>query len=346
MNGGTCIDGVDNFTCSCPPNLTGTLCECVIISDDHIDCEYVSPTPLYNTTTTLLSTIAEKTTEVVSTIPWITYNNTSSYDLTSQSEPWTTSAMVDFTSTTEITSHTVGEKTSKQVTTTISYSSTSEIEETTTTSTTEFFTLEPQTQKTISSEDSKTESTCKETCDKATELTTITTSSELEMTLLNNQTSVPVTHPTKVTIESQNQTTDVTTAISSKSTTKSTIEDVTTPTTGPDYKIDTTEKMFTDIPTEYSLTDASPTYTSESVETTTLFDKTTHVYTTVQSDCTDAVCNNRGSCANTIHGIRVSKDLHSFYKTSGVMISDCKTILNRFMLFQVSLLIQLWRKIL
>ncbi|KPJ11925.1 Protein eyes shut [Papilio machaon] len=303
MNGGTCIDGVDNFTCSCPPNLTGTLCECLIINEDHIDCEYVSPTPLYNTTTALVHTTnAEKiTTEVTSTIATTT-NNYTSNELTSQSEPWTTSTMFDFTSTTEAVSQTVSEKISREETTTLSYASPSETEETTT-STTEVFTLEQQTQKTISVEDSKTESSCKENCDKLTAPTTLTTSSEFETTLLNNQTtSIAVTYPTKVTIEFQNQTsTELTTTLTStESTTKTTIEDVTIT----DHKIDTTEKMFTDVPTEYSSTDTSPTYTSESVETTTYFDKTTQVYTTVQSECSDAVCNNRGSCANTIHGIR------------------------------------------
>ncbi|KPI93957.1 Protein eyes shut [Papilio xuthus] len=299
MNGGTCIDGVDNFTCSCPPNLTGTLCECLIINEDHIDCEYVSPTTLYNITASVHTTNTENiTTEVISTVP-TTINNTSN-DLTSQSEPWTTT-IVDFTSSTEAISQTIGEKTSRQETTTLSYSNTSEIEETTT-STTEVFTLVPQTQKTISSEDFKTESTCKDTCDKVPEHT-LTTFTELETTLFNNQTSIAVTYPTKVTTESQNQTTtEITTLTSTESTTKITIEDITIPTTISN-KIDTTEKMFTDVPTEYSSTDASA-YTTESVETTTLFDNTTHVYTTVQSECTDSICNNHGSCANTIHGIR------------------------------------------
>ncbi|KAK9747245.1 hypothetical protein QE152_g5481 [Popillia japonica] len=44
MNGGTCIDGVDNFTCSCPPNLTGVLCECLILDDKNLDCTYIRPT--------------------------------------------------------------------------------------------------------------------------------------------------------------------------------------------------------------------------------------------------------------------------------------------------------------
>lgn len=44
LNGGTCIDGVDNFTCSCPLKLTGVLCECLILENNEFDCSYISPT--------------------------------------------------------------------------------------------------------------------------------------------------------------------------------------------------------------------------------------------------------------------------------------------------------------
>ncbi|XP_039278690.1 protein eyes shut [Nilaparvata lugens] len=44
-NGGTCIDGVDNYTCSCPPSLTGRHCECLILDNGHLDCTYVVTTP-------------------------------------------------------------------------------------------------------------------------------------------------------------------------------------------------------------------------------------------------------------------------------------------------------------
>ncbi|KAM7353986.1 eyes shut isoform 2-T8 [Cochliomyia hominivorax] len=43
MNGGVCIDGVDTFSCSCPPLLTGMLCECLMIGDDSLDCNYTAP---------------------------------------------------------------------------------------------------------------------------------------------------------------------------------------------------------------------------------------------------------------------------------------------------------------
>lgn len=43
VNGGTCVDGVDMFTCSCPAHLTGDRCECLIINEDELDCSYVAP---------------------------------------------------------------------------------------------------------------------------------------------------------------------------------------------------------------------------------------------------------------------------------------------------------------
>ena len=33
MNGGTCIDGVDSFMCSCPPNAEGDLCHCLLTAN-------------------------------------------------------------------------------------------------------------------------------------------------------------------------------------------------------------------------------------------------------------------------------------------------------------------------
>ncbi|PSN38460.1 hypothetical protein C0J52_15614 [Blattella germanica] len=60
MNGGTCLDGVDNFTCSCPPNLTGQFCECLIIGPGELNCSYIMPS-----TTTLLPSISSETSSSV-----------------------------------------------------------------------------------------------------------------------------------------------------------------------------------------------------------------------------------------------------------------------------------------
>nr|XP_022918881.1 protein eyes shut [Onthophagus taurus]XP_022918882.1 protein eyes shut [Onthophagus taurus]XP_022918883.1 protein eyes shut [Onthophagus taurus] len=51
MNGGSCIDGIDTFTCSCPPKLTGLYCECLILEDNSLDCTYIKPTIIDFTTT-------------------------------------------------------------------------------------------------------------------------------------------------------------------------------------------------------------------------------------------------------------------------------------------------------
>lgn len=44
MNGGVCIDGIDDFTCSCPPGLTGRLCECLVQANNEMDCNYTATT--------------------------------------------------------------------------------------------------------------------------------------------------------------------------------------------------------------------------------------------------------------------------------------------------------------
>lgn len=77
MNGGTCIDGVDDFTCSCPPQLTGLLCECLILDEEdqgaeggsNLNCNYTrndSTTDQMDTTTAHATTLGGdnyKTTE-------------------------------------------------------------------------------------------------------------------------------------------------------------------------------------------------------------------------------------------------------------------------------------------
>ncbi|CAG5056620.1 unnamed protein product [Parnassius apollo] len=316
MNGGTCIDGVDNFTCSCPPNLTGSLCECLILDDNNYDCEYVSPTPLFKTTSPIfLTTLTEEmiTDITVTTLPTIYTNATSKYSTsmsTVASEPeFSTFPATDFTSTTEVasfsTATSISEKTTRQETTVLTYTTTPESEETTT-MTTEIATLETQTQKTIRPDDSKTDVPLenKDNNEIVTDSTTpFTSSEELETTLWGNQTTMKelTPYPINVTIYSDRQTgaevTTLTTELSTKTTLVGTILT---------QKIDTTtEKMFTDVPTEYFATDASTSFiTTDAVETTTNFDKTTQIYTTIPSDCTDYFCNNHGSCANTVHGIK------------------------------------------
>lgn len=62
MNGGVCIDGVDTFSCSCPPLLTGMLCECLMVGEESLDCNYTAPaTPPPTRRTTTTSTVAPPT---------------------------------------------------------------------------------------------------------------------------------------------------------------------------------------------------------------------------------------------------------------------------------------------
>lgn len=49
LNGGTCIDGVDSYTCSCPSKVTGPNCECYVHTDGEYDC--ITTLSPYNTTT-------------------------------------------------------------------------------------------------------------------------------------------------------------------------------------------------------------------------------------------------------------------------------------------------------
>lgn len=72
LNGGTCIDGIDNFTCSCPPRLTGVLCECLIFPNNTLDCTYIQLTiteyPVFSTTlmtTVPLKPVTESTTQTI-----------------------------------------------------------------------------------------------------------------------------------------------------------------------------------------------------------------------------------------------------------------------------------------
>lgn len=368
MNGGSCIDGVDNFTCSCPPNFTGALCECLILDENNYDCEYVSPTAIYKTTSTaFFTTLTEKqTTDIAPTTTLTIYDSKTSKDVTSTTKFYSsTLPTTEYMSTTELTlPMTSGDRITKSETITSIITTnfeettaptakhddttTTKPEDITVTTITDVMTIQPQTPATISSHDSKTESTstCKETCNEVTEATTQTSSlGDLQTTLWSNYTTLVdfSSYPTKITSSVNNKTElDTTTLTSTQTTTR--IAEETTIT----EKIDTTEKMFTDVPTELASTDTTTIYTTtEAFETTTLIDKTTHTYTTIQSECTDSICHNHGSCANTIHGIRVSTDSYGLrYTFFNLMLNKIKALLNRFVLFQVSLLVQLWRKVL
>lgn len=88
MNGGTCIDGVDNFTCSCPPMLTGMLCECLILDDGDYDCEYVSPS---TTSENLINTtLAYERTSSASSMHETDYTTIATADINTSTDSYST----------------------------------------------------------------------------------------------------------------------------------------------------------------------------------------------------------------------------------------------------------------
>ncbi|KAI5632808.1 EGF-like domain-containing protein [Phthorimaea operculella] len=320
MNGGTCIDGVDNFTCSCPPKLTGSLCECLVLDDGSHDCEYVSPTPYPDLSSTSI-TIADDftTTEAVTYVPGFnetTLKTTTKYEGT---ESWTgtTFSGLITTSATETGSEGITDQ-SEVVTDTED----TNVPKTTTgkgeiTESTETVTSERAT---IESGDSKVETTTagtqsgEQTTESTTKLTPVdvetTTNMVTEGVKTTTEDSSETTLPTLPPIIDTGTTTSESSIATTQSTsTTSTAVDITT------SKMDTTtEKMFTDTPTEHAVTDLpSPSAIPETPDTTAVspgittvspgFDNTTSSYTTIQSECTDSICNNRGTCINTPHGI-------------------------------------------
>ncbi|CAB3249782.1 unnamed protein product [Arctia plantaginis] len=304
LNGGTCVDGVDNFTCSCPPMLTGPLCECLILGDERYDCEYVSPTPLTNFTLSVLTTLQGETTthttintEISST--YTTYNDTTASITT----------VGDFTSMTTITtsSQTNIDTTTKSSESTIKETElTSTATETVTTSeaTTKAEMVEPtekeETRPTIESENAKTEATteCSGTCNE-TVTKAPTTVTEVTVGSTNTTKSLPTDEVTEEIATSS------TTSSTPSNTTPGMVTEITITS-----KVDvSTDQMFTDVPTDQPVTDYPVTIptvfttTTEVIEVTSETERETP-YTTVQSECTDSICNDHGSCINTPHGIR------------------------------------------
>lgn len=95
MNGGVCIDGIDDFTCSCPPQLTGRLCECLIIDTDDLDCNYTAPTTIATYVSTAGAEDFTTESETTFTVPISTATAASG-----KPKPTTQSAESDFRTTT------------------------------------------------------------------------------------------------------------------------------------------------------------------------------------------------------------------------------------------------------
>ncbi|KOB77926.1 Crumbs, partial [Operophtera brumata] len=272
LNGGTCIDGVDNFTCSCPPKLTGPLCDCLILDDGTYDCEYIAPRPTQSVLTTII--FENTTTDVITTfIANDTIARTSVTSVTDQETP-----NGDTIITTELI------ETTTEMTTTVE----SNTETVVTDIATSKVVTEEITKVTIESDNAQKETT--------TEISTITSP------LITEGTTTEITM--KEVTELVNTITSTEESITAIDTTMNEVTaEVTSTPSG-----DSTDKMFTDTPTEHS-TDlvTPPTFTTtEVMEVTTETQTGTHGYTTVQSECTDSYCNNHGTCLNSPHGIRIT----------------------------------------
>lgn len=344
MNGGTCIDGVDNFTCSCPPKLTGALCECLILDDDSYDCEYVSPTlqPEYNRTTKFMTLYTDSTTVgSVTTIDY-TKNNTStstsavsileSSTLITSSETSTVITSVPITAetiSTEISTITNMSKTDEtDIITTTTGITTVETETTTKINLTTEIPTSLIAQETLEIDNSKTETTteCVDSCVKcnastinlppgiSTVLPTDTSSNiaiitkpTTESTSLVEETSTTfptTTTPNKKTTETES-TTKTLTETTAKSSSETTVAaEINTVTSSPEDDVHT-DKMFTDSPVDVTDYVTSTALSTEAMETRPGLD-TTQTYPTIHSECTDFLCNNHGTCINGLHGVRVS----------------------------------------
>lgn len=79
-NGGLCIDGVDSFYCSCPPSMTGLLCECYI-SDYNLECGGTFNSVSVASQFTTMYSVLEHNFEINKTqTPQITYSQTTDDD--------------------------------------------------------------------------------------------------------------------------------------------------------------------------------------------------------------------------------------------------------------------------
>ncbi|GBP38063.1 Protein eyes shut [Eumeta japonica] len=300
MNGGTCIDGVDTFTCSCPPRLTGALCECLILEDEELDCQYVSPTPLLTTTNDTSVTFIydhSSTTESPSGTDFtvLTINKTT----TPEGAYVTTSLDKESTTATETTITVVVEETTKGTTdaTIVSVSGVTS-RETESKITTE---TEVPSKITFDSENSMKETTteCRDTCREPSTVVTTKIPPPVDgvtatvITLLTTEKDKFITEATTPESEVEPRTAHENNA----STALATLEVDTT-----------TEKLFTDSPIGEVTSDLTtlPTFTTaEMLNVTTPYDTTIFPFTTTLPECSDSMCNNRGKCTNTAHGVRI-----------------------------------------
>ncbi|XP_023954756.1 protein eyes shut [Bicyclus anynana] len=315
MNGGTCIDGVDNFTCSCPPKLTGTLCDCLILDDGSHDCEYVSPTitPIHNVSITTMGFTEPTVIGSITTIDYTKYSTTTtSISVIPDSLNFTTtieSTTENFTTTdisviTEVTTaNTTKADIDSDMTTVKTDYTQLEIESTTV----KMDLTTEGTRETLEIDNMKTEATtqCADSCIKSNASTialppvtvpTITTTEKLitskDFPELPSSKSHEMTTSISTMIYETTKKDTITTKTSDASTT-----DMTT------LKDMTTSKMFTDTPIDTTHSTDIVTLKLSTTETTEPIDVDT-TQPTLQSECTNSFCNNHGTCITGLNGIR------------------------------------------
>ncbi|CAH0726520.1 unnamed protein product, partial [Brenthis ino] len=359
MNGGTCIDGVDNFTCSCPPKLTGALCECLILNDGSYDCDFVSPTllPGSNETITTTTVYTESTSVVsISTIDFTKYNTTldigTTAIATTESTFWTTSndlytspEQPSITTDKSLPSNTTKAEEPDFTLYTTETVSTEEIRLTTSDLTA--ITSVTDTQGTLQIDDSKTQPTtdCGDSCSKqnvttvlvplptkstvTTEAiigTTPTSTEATTLTIYDKSTTQTTKLMTEMTSPEETNVTgkveSTTTAETTSTRTEESTESVKTDTTPitPEVHI-TTDKMFTDTPID-TTNYITFTTSTEVTEPGIGIEDTTQTYPTSHTDCTDFVCHNHGTCINGLHGVRC----HCLFNYGGTFCEEKITI--------------------
>ncbi|CAG9099918.1 unnamed protein product [Plutella xylostella] len=308
MNGGTCIDGVDNFTCSCPPRLTGSLCECLILDDGAYDCKYVSPTPIPTTTMSVILTTMRQGWTSTELIPTGSeqYNDTTTQFITISQETESSSVLSnevtegrEMDSTTDMTTF-IEHETDTLLP---EYQITGKTTDITSTMATTKLTTVTEVQVTDTSE-VVTVTDCGETCIKSSTETIAkipvpgeevkTSTQSLDTSITDSTSATSINAPTEF------------------SNVTSTSNDVSETEAHTIAGIDTTTlKLFTESPTEFSITDAittpistTGTFITEGLE----LDITTIVEspstTVVPTECSDSVCNNHGNCINMPNGIQ------------------------------------------
>ncbi|KAL1513285.1 hypothetical protein ABEB36_002710 [Hypothenemus hampei] len=316
LNGGTCIDGIDQFTCSCPPYLTGVLCECLLVHGNQLDCNYINhtttidyfpnstvtifetestATPFKNQTTGKTITATVEISTITTPVPNITIQTT---------ELSTVPYCVTQTSTTKESSITISTKQPTSVTTLTPTSSTASMETVTT--------LRPMT--TLFSTTS-------------TKYTTEMTAEEPETTTAIGRTSIGIISSIKTDVPTRvPTTTELISTVVTLDTRKTAETTTNILTTFPLVTTATSEKAST----TPSITETTI-YTTEfnELDTTTIFDKTTFPSITIPSTSTEEEISTVGTINWTTAPARItteeSKTLSTFVTTESTTQFDKET---------------------